>query len=92
MRYILLVFIILFLGCSDSDPDYDQQLIQEQQDQYKAYLDKYDEQNQRADMQLDRAEKHMVRYEILLKRWEEQADRYDRILEKWESQTVPGRN
>ena len=88
MRVIILICVILFLGCSDSNRGIDEQLLQEQQAQYQAYLDHYDERNKRADMQLEKYEKQIERYETLLKRWEEQADRFDRILEKWESQTI----
>jgi multidrug resistance efflux pump len=91
MRSLILICVILFLGCSDSNQGIDEQSMQGQQAQYQAYLDHYDKQNRRADMQLEHSEKHMERYEALLKRWEEQADRFDRILDKWESQTKEGR-
>lgn len=90
MRCIILILAVLFLGCSDSNQGFDEQSIQAQEAQYQAYLDKYDEQNRRAELQLDRAEKDMERYEALLKRWEEQADRYDKILDEWESQAKRG--
>lgn len=90
MRWIVMViFVGLLAGCSNSDQANDGQSTQADVERYEALMDKYDEQTVRADAQLDRTKKHADRYEALLKRWEEQADRYDAILKKWEAQSNP---
>jgi hypothetical protein len=67
----LIVFVLLFVGCPNSDSTNIESSTKEDIERYESLMKKYDEQAKR--------------YDALLNRWEDQADRYDAVLKKLEA-------